>query len=183
MTGMMENAFINVKNPSYTITAQVKIPRKNANGVIICRGGRFGGWTLYLKDGRPIYTYNWVGLQRYTVEAEQPIAPGKATIRFDFAYDGATLGAGGTGAIYVDGKEVARARIDKTNAMMFSADEGADVGVDEGTPVTEDYKTGDSKFTGKIYEVTIAVQSIGTDVKDKEDKAAEQFLLDKAAQD
>jgi len=183
MTGMMENAFINVKNRSYAITAQVEIPQKNTNGVILCQGGRFGGWTLYLKDSKPIFTYNWVGLRRYTVEAKQPIPPGKATIRFDFAYDGGTLGAGGTGAIFVDGKKVAQGRIDKTNAMMFSADEGADVGVDEGTPVTEDYTTADNKFTGKIHEVTINVKPIAMDVKDKADKAAEQFLLDKAAED
>lgn len=183
MTGLMENAFINVKNRSFTITAQVEIPTTNASGVIICQGGRFGGWTLYLKNSRPIFTYNWVGLQRFTVAANQPIAPGKAMIRFDFAYDGGALGAGGTGVIFVNGKKVAQGRIEKTNAMMFSADEGADVGVDEGTPVTEDYKTSDNKFTGKIHQVTIDVKPIGADIKDRADKAAEQFLLDKAAED
>ncbi len=86
MTGMMENVFINVKNRSHSITAEVDVPDKNANGVILCQGGRFGGWTLYLKNGRPIYTYNWVGLKRYTVAAKQPIPPGNATIRYEFAY-------------------------------------------------------------------------------------------------
>jgi arylsulfatase A-like enzyme len=183
MTGMMENAFINVKNRSFTITANVTIPQNNANGVIICQGGRFGGWTLYLKDGRPAFTYNWVGLKRYTVAAAQPVAPGKATVRFDFKYDGGTLGAGGTGSILVDGKKVAQGRIDQTNAIMFSADEGADVGIDEGTPVTEDYTVEGSKFTGEISQVRIDVKPQGMDVKDRSDKAAEQFLMDKAAED
>ena len=88
MTGMMENAFINVKNQSVTITADVEIPASGANGVILCQGGRFGGWSLYVKDGKPAYTYNYVGLQQYTVNATERLAPGKATIKLDFAYDG-----------------------------------------------------------------------------------------------
>lgn len=183
MTGMMENTFINVKNRSHTITAQIEVPTKDANGVIICQGGRFGGWTLYLKDGRPIYTYNWVGLQRYVVQSTQALPSGKATIRFDFAYDGGGLGAGGTGTLFVNGNKVAQGRIDKTNPIMFSADEGADVGIDEGTPVTEDYTVAGSRFSGKIDRVTIDVKPIGLNVKDKEEKAAQQFLIDKLSED
>ena len=96
MTGMMENAFINVKNQSVTITADVEIPAGGANGVILCQGGRFGGWSLYVKDGKPAYTYNFVGLQEYTVNASERLAPGKATITLDFAYDGNGRGKGGT---------------------------------------------------------------------------------------
>ena len=183
MTGMMESAFINVKNRSFSITADVEVPKKNANGVIICQGGRFGGWTLFLKNGRPMFTYNWVGLNRYTVAGKQPIAAGKTTLRFEFASDGGKLGAGGTGTIFVNGAKVASGRIDTTNALLFSADEGADVGVDEGTPVTEDYAGPDSRFTGKIYQVTIALKPIGPDIKDKVDKATQQMLMDKAAED
>ena len=108
--------------------------------MILAQAGRFGGWSLYLKDGKPTYTYNWLGLQRYTVAAKQPLPAGKATIRFEFAYDGGGLGKGGTGTIFVNGKKVAEGRIDRTQCCIFSADEGADVGADEGTPVTEDYK-------------------------------------------
>ena len=78
---------------------------------------------------------------------------------------------------------MAQGRIDKTNPIMFSADEGADVGVDEGTPVTEDYKAGNNTFTGKIHHVTIDVKPIGMNVKDKADKAAEEFLLDQLTED
>ena len=183
MTGMMESAFINIKNRSYSITAEVEVPKKNANGVIICQGGRFGGWTLYLKNGRPNFTYNWVGLNRYTISAKQPVPAGKATIRFEFVTDGGKLGAGGTGAIFVNGAKVATGRIENTNGLLFSADEGADVGIDEGTPVTQDYAGPDNRFTGKIARVTIDVKPIGSNIKDKVDKATEQMLMDKAAED
>ncbi len=154
MLGMSENVFISVKNRSHTLTAEVEIPKKGANGVILAQAGRFGGWSLYLKDGKPTYTYNWLGLRRYTVTAPQALAPGKATIRFEFAYDGGGMGKGGTGTLLVNGRKVAAGRIEQTQCCAFSADEGADVGADEGTPVTETYKV-PFKFTGKIGKVTI----------------------------
>jgi arylsulfatase len=183
MTGMMESAFINTKNRSYSITADVEVPKRNANGVIICQGGRFGGWTLFLKNARPTFTYNWVGLNRYTISAKQPIGTGKATIRFEFTTDGGKLGAGGTGVIFVNGAKVATGRIENTNGLLFSADEGADVAVDEGTPVTEDYTGPDNKFTGKINRVTIDLKPIGPEIKDKVDKATQELMMDKAAED
>ena len=114
MIGMSENVFINLKNRSHTITAEVEIPKNGANGVILAQAGRFGGWSLYLKDGKPTYTYNWLGLQRYTVAATQAVPAGKATIRFEFAYDGGGLGKGGTGTLFVNGKKVATGRIEQT---------------------------------------------------------------------
>jgi arylsulfatase len=159
MTGMMENTFLNVKNRSVTITAEVDIPQAGANGVILAQGGRFGGWSLFLKDGKPAYAYNWVGLERYLVAASEPLAAGKATIRVDFVYDGGGRGKGGTASLSVDGRKVAEGRIAKTNAFIFSLDEGADVGVDEDTPVTEAYQAGaSSRFTGKIDRVTLQVR-------------------------
>jgi arylsulfatase len=155
MTGLTENVFINVKNRSHTITAEVEIPEKGGDGVIICQAGRFGGWSLYLKRGKPTYVYNWVGLEHYTVAAEAPVPAGKASIRFEFAYDGGKPGSGGTGTILVNGTKVAEGRIARTQPFIFSADEGADVGKDLGTPVTSAYKAGDNKFTGKIAKVTV----------------------------
>jgi arylsulfatase len=158
MTGMTENVFINVKNKSLTITADVMIPQGGANGVILAQGGRFGGWSLYFKDGKPTYTYNVLGLQRFTVAATQAVPAGKASIRFDFAYDGGGLGKGGLGAIYVNNSKVAEGRINATQGMIFSADETADVGMDDATPVTEDYKQYDNKFTGKIAKVVVQLK-------------------------
>ena len=182
MKGMSENVFINLKNKSHTITAEVEIPKNGADGVILAQAGRFGGWSLYLKDGKPTYTYNWLGLQRYTVAAAQAVPAGKATIRFDFAYDGGGLGKGGTGTLFVDGKEVAKGRIERTQFAVFSADEGADVGADEGTPVTEDYKV-PFKFTGKIDKVTIDLKEMKTADKEKADTARKEAGVKKALSD
>jgi arylsulfatase A-like enzyme len=165
MTGMSENAFINVKNRSLTITADVEIPTGGASGVILAQGGRFGGWSLYLKGGKPIYAYNFLGLQRFTVAAAQAVPAGKATIRFEFAYDGDGLGKGGLGTIYVNDKKVAEGRIERTHANLFSLDDAADVGMDEGTPVTEEYTSSASTFTGKILKVTLDVKEMGAGVK------------------
>jgi arylsulfatase len=158
MTGMMENAFINVKNRSHTITAEVEIPAGGANGVVLAQAGRFAGWSLYFTDGKPAYVHNWIGREHYTVAAAEPVAPGKATIRLDFAYDGGGLGKGGTVTLSVNGHKVAAGRITHTVPLVFSGDEGADVGVDEGTPVTDAYKEGDNRFTGTIHRVTVEVK-------------------------
>jgi arylsulfatase A-like enzyme len=161
MIGMSENVFINTKNMSHTITAKVDVPKGGAKGVILAQAGRFGGWSLYLKDGKPTYTYNFLGLQRFTIAATQPVAAGKATIRYEFAYDGGGLGKGGKGTILVNGKKVAEGRIERTQAMIFSADEGADVGEDGETPVVEDYGIpAPYKFTGKIDRVTVDVSAM-----------------------
>ncbi len=157
MTGMSENVFINTKNRSHSITAEVEIPRGGANGVILAQAGRFGGWSLYLKDGKPMYAYNFLGLKTYKVAGDMAVPPGKATIRFEFTYDGGGLGKGGMGKILVNGKEAAQGKIEHTQAIIFSADEGADVGMDSETPVTDDYKPGDNRFTAKIKKVVIEV--------------------------
>ena len=153
MTGMMENAFINVKNQSKTITADVEVP-SNANGVILCQGGRFGGWSLYVVNGKPAYTYNHVGLHQYTVNSTDALVPGKATIKLEFTYDGGR-GKGGKATLYINGKAVGSGRVEQTNANIFSADDAADVGVDEGTNVSSAYKQYGNKFTGKIEKVRI----------------------------
>ncbi len=158
MTGMTENVFINIKNRSHTITAEVEIPEQGADGVMLCQAGRFGGWSLYMKQGKPAYTYNFLGLERSTVAAPEAVPAGKATIVLEFAYDGGRPGAGGTATILVNGKQVAAGRIERTQGFAFSADEGADVGVDQGTPVTEDYHAPGGPFSGKIHKVTVQLK-------------------------
>jgi arylsulfatase len=160
MIGMSENTFINTKNRSHTITADVEISQSGANGVVLAQGGRFGGWSLYVKDGKPVYTYNFVGLQRFTISAPQPLAAGKATIRYEFVSDGGGMSKGGIGTIFVNGGKVAEGRIEHTQCCAFSLDDSADVGMDEGTPVTEDYKERDNKFTGTIHKVTIDLKEM-----------------------
>ena len=158
MTGMMESVFINVKNRSKTITAEVSVPDGGANGTILAQGGRFGGWSLYVKDGVPAYEYNFLGLRQTRIAASEPLAPGQATVKFDFAYDGGGPGKGGIGTLYVNGEKVTAGRIENTQAGLFSADETADVGIDLGTPVVEAVGSEHrSKFSGRISKVTVEV--------------------------
>jgi arylsulfatase len=165
MKGMAENVFLNVKNRSKTITADVDNPPGGASGVILAQGGRFGGWSLYMKAGKPVYVYNFIGLERSTVASPQALPAGKSTIRLEFAYDGGGLGKGGLATIYVNDKKVAEGRIERTQPIIFSADETADVGEDDATPVTEDYKAYENKFTGKILKVTVDVKPMNEGVK------------------
>jgi len=124
-----------------------------------------------MKGSKPIYVYNFLGIQRYTVASAKAVPAGKATIRVEFAYDGGGLAKGGLGTIYVNDKKVAEGRIDRTQPMIFSADETADVGEDDATPVTEDYKAYDNKFTGKILKVKIDIGEMGAGVKAEAAKA------------
>jgi arylsulfatase A-like enzyme len=168
MTAMAENATLDIKNRSHSVTAIVQIPNKGAEGVIIAQGGRFGGWSLYMKGGKLKYCYNWLGRTRYTLESKDIIPAGKATLKFEFAYDGGGLGKGGTGRLYVNDQKAAEGRIDRTVPFIFSADETEDVGEDLGTPVTEDYKEGENQFTGIIEKVTIATTPPGPKVERNE---------------
>jgi arylsulfatase A-like enzyme len=159
MTGMMENVFIDVKNRSKTLTAELDIPQGGANGVILAQGGRFGGWSLYVKDGKPAYTYNFLGLKQFTVASPETLPTGKATVVFDFAYDGGGMGKGGNGTLSVNGRKVAEGRIDRTQPRFFSADETADVGLDDATPVVSGIGEGpQTRFTGKIEKVIVEVK-------------------------
>ncbi|MCC6492086.1 MAG: arylsulfatase [Pirellulales bacterium] len=159
MTGMMENTFINVKNKSKTITAELDGVESNSHGVILAQGGRFGGWALYVKDGAPAYDYNFLGLKRSSVVATEKLPRGKSTVRCEFRYDGNGLGKGGQAAIYVNDKQVAEGRIEQTQPFIFSVDETADVGVDLGTPVVESIGAeAKSRFTARIPRVTVEVR-------------------------
>jgi arylsulfatase len=137
----------------------VDVPQGGVNGTILAQGGRFGGWSLYVKNGVPGYDYNFLGLQRTSIAAGKPLAPGKATIRFEFAYDGGGPAKGGMGTLFVNNEKVAEGRIEHTQPGMFSADETADVGIDLGTPVVEAIGSeAKSRFTGRIPKVTVQVQ-------------------------
>jgi arylsulfatase A-like enzyme len=183
MDSMSENVFINIKNRSLSITAEVEIPEGGANGVILAQGGRFGGWSLYLKDGKPMYCYNFVGLQEFKVSAPQALGPGKTTIRMNFDYDGGGVGKGGTATILANGEKLASGRIEHTQGMIFSADETAAVGVDDATPVTNDYKERDNAFTGKILKVTVDVKPVGAAVKAEADVGQRMARVKKALSD
>ena len=158
MTGMTENTFLNIKNTSVTITAEVDVPQDGGHGIIIAQGGRFGGWALYVNDGIPCYDYNFLGMQRFTVASNQKLPAGESTIRFEFDYDGGGVAKGGTGTMYINDEKTGEGRIDRTQPRIFSADETADVGIDLATPVVE--RIGAEKkstFTGSIPKVTVEI--------------------------
>ena len=162
MDGMLENTFMNVKNRSKKITAELKIPNGGANGVILTQGGRFGGWCLYMKEGKPVYTYNYLGLERFTVASDKEIPAGDATVVLEFDYDGKKkedVGKGGDVKLVVNGKTVAQGRVEKTQPLIFSADETADVGLDNQTPVASDLGVGRraTRFNGDIKKITLDV--------------------------
>jgi arylsulfatase len=160
MDGMLENTFMNVKNRSKTVTAEIEIPEGGAKGAILVQGSRYGGWSLHMREGKPAYEYNFLGLERFLVESPDPLPAGKATIVLDFEYDGGGVGKGGDATLSVNGKKVAEGRIDKTQANIFSADETADVGLDNQTPVALGigYGPEETKFTGKIEKITLEVK-------------------------
>jgi arylsulfatase len=182
MTGMSENVFISIKNHSFSVTADTEIPTGGANGVLIAQAGRFGGWSFYLKDGKPTFTYNWLGQNEFTVAAAKAASPGAATIRFDFAYDGGGAGKGGTGTITINGEQVAQGRIDRTQGFCFSADEGADVGCDLGTAVSKDYQV-PYNFTGKINKITVDIKPPAAIDKAENDKVHQEGVIKKALSD
>jgi arylsulfatase len=160
MSGMLEGVFVNVKNRSKTITAEIEVPPGVANGTLVAQGGRFGGWSLYVKDSVPAYDYNFLGLQRTTIAGTAKLPPGKATLQFVFDYDGGGPGKGGKGTLLVNGQKAAEGRIEHTQAGLFSADETADVGIDLGTPVVEAIGAeAKSRFTGRIPKLTVEVRA------------------------
>lgn len=156
MTGIMENAFINVKGVRHTVTADVVLPDAKTDGVIIAQAGSFGGWALYMKNGRPIHDYNFFGLSHTKVAAKSALAAGKHTIEYEFVPDEKKPGTGGKSILRVDGKVVGENHIPKTQPFTFSADEGVDVGSDNETVVSDDYAVGATDFEGQITQVTVA---------------------------
>jgi arylsulfatase len=157
MGRLSESSVVSIKNKSFSITAEVEIGSKPANGVIIAQGGKFGGWSVYAKDGKLKFTYNVLGIHDFPTEATAPIPQGKHQVRMEFAYDGGGLAKGGNVTLYYDGKEVGKGRVAATQPMIFSADETTDIGYESGTPVSRDYTTAASKFTGKIHWVQLDV--------------------------
>jgi arylsulfatase len=157
MGRLSENSVVSIKNKSFSVTAELDVPEGGSRGVIIAQGGRFGGWSLYVKEGKAKFVYNVLGIQEFPIEASEPIAAGKHQVRVEFAYDGGGLAKGGDVTIYYDGRAVGTGRVGATQAMIFSADETTDIGFESGTAVTADYTPATSKFTGRIQWVQIDV--------------------------
>jgi arylsulfatase len=157
MGRLSENSVLSIKNKSFSVTAEVDVPQGGVEGVIIAQGGRFGGWSVYVKDDRLKFVYNVLGIQWFATEADEPIPAGLRQLRMEFAYDGGGLAKGGDVTLLHDGKEVGRGRVGLTQPMVFSADETTDIGYESGTTVAPDYSAHTSRFTGKINWVRLDV--------------------------
>lgn len=163
MGRLSENSVVSIKNKSFSVTAEVTIPAKGAQGVVIAQGGRFGGWTLYFHEGHAVFVYNTLGIHEFLTRAESALAPGTHQVRMEFSYDGGGLAKGGGVTLYYDGAQVGTGRVEATQPMIFSADETTDVGYDSGTGVSSEYTPQTSRFSGKIGWVQI---DLGTDDHD-----------------
>ena len=140
---------------SFTITADIDVPESGAEGMLVTDGGRFGGYGLYMLNGKPVFTYNLLDLERFRWASDLPLTTGKHMVAFDFTYDGPGLGKGATGVLKVDGTEVARQTIPHTIPFTLSFDETFDVGVDTRTGVNDaDYQV-PFRFTGTINKLTV----------------------------
>jgi arylsulfatase len=157
MGRLSENSVVSIKNKSHSVTAEIVVPASGAEGVIIAQGGNIGGWTLYVKGGKLKYCYNLLGIQHFFVESDKVIPPGEHQVRMEFAYAGGGLGKGGTASLYIDGKKVGEGKVAATAAMVFSADDGCDVGQDTGSPVSPDYGPRGNEFTGRVKGIEIAI--------------------------
>jgi arylsulfatase len=155
-----------IKNKSFRITADVEVPQGGVEGVIVTQGGRFGGWGLLVLDGKPMFAYAFSNQDgdkypnqkkyKFRIMGADPLAPGKHTLAFDFAYDGGGIGKPGNGTLIVDGRKAAEGRIELTQPLRFSLDESFDVGQDTGSPVIDEYDAKmPFKFTGALNKVEI----------------------------
>jgi arylsulfatase len=139
------------ENHSHTIAAYVDIPAGGADGVLLANGGESGGFSLFLKNGKPTYTYNYFGRRIITIAAAAALPPGPAKIALRFGYDGGGRGKGAEATLLVNDQEVGEARIPETVPMAFSFDDTFDVGEDSASPVG-DY-LGPFPFTGVIHHI------------------------------
>ncbi|MFZ1320166.1 MAG: arylsulfatase [Ignavibacteria bacterium] len=161
MGRLLENCVLNIKNKSHSVTAEIEVPDKGAEGVIIAQGANIGGWSLYAKDGKLKYCYNLGGINYYYVESENKLPAGQHQVRMEFAYDGGGLAKGGVVTLFVDGKKDGEGKVDMTLPMVYSADDGCDVGVDSGAPVSEDYGPLGNRFNGKVRGVQLSITNDG----------------------
>lgn len=150
-----ESCVLTLKNKSYSVTAQITAPDGPANGVIITQGGEAGGWTLYFKDGKLKYCFNFFGIEQYIVAADTAISPGAHQVRMEFKYDGGGLAKGGDVTLFYDGKPAGKGRVEKTQPMGYSSDEACDVGADTGSPASPEYGVTGNRFNGEIAWVQL----------------------------
>jgi len=157
MGRLNENCVLNIKNKSHSVTAEIVVPEKGAEGVIISQGANIGGWSLYAKNSKLKYCYNWGGFKLFFVESADVLPAGQHQVRMEFAYAGGGLGKGGKVTLYTDGRQVGQGEVEATLPIIFSADDGCDVGEDSGAPVSPDYGPLGNGFNGEVRGVQLSI--------------------------
>jgi arylsulfatase len=172
-----EWCLVNTKNKSFAVTVEVDVPRSGAEGVLVALGGISGGWSLYAREGKPKFCYNFFGLEQTYVEGARVLPEGTHQVRMEFAYDGGGLARGGTVTLYVDGQPDGSGHLERTEPFPFSGDETLDLGDESGSPVTTDY--GQRAFTGEVRWAEI---DVGVDDHDHLISPDERFRVAMARQ-
>jgi arylsulfatase len=168
MVGLPQGDSPSILNASYTITAEIDVPDGGAEGMILTSGGRFGGYGFYLKDGKPVFLWNMVDLERLKWEGTEALSPGKHLVEFDFKYDGMGVGTlafnsfdgvgkGGTGTLRVDGADVHTRDMKETLPMILQWDESFDIGSDTLTGVNDSDYQPPFPLTATLDKLTIKV--------------------------
>ncbi len=156
---MPEMAIVNLKNSSFEMTAYLDIPAEGADGVVACQGGNMAGWSLFVKDSKPTYFYNWMGHELTAIESATALPQGSTELKVVFDYDGGGLGKGGNVTMFIDDEQVAEGRIEQTVPFVFSmSGETFDIGIDTNAPVGP-YEQG-FPFTGVIEKVVIDIETM-----------------------
>ena len=180
MKHLSPHSIVSMGNKSHAITAEVIAPERGAQGVIFAWGGNNGGFSLYARNGKPKYCYNFCGVDYYYVEGTQAIPAGKHQVRMEFAYDGGGLGKGGTVSLFIDGQEIGKGRVGMSEPFVPSG-EAVDVGMDGGSPTCPDYGARDNAFNGEVNWVEIDVDRDAVD-DDHYLTAKERFRIAMARQ-
>jgi arylsulfatase len=145
-------------NRSYSITADIVVPKGGGNGMLATLGGRFGGFGFYLLKGKPVFVYNALDMKRFRWEGDKALSPGKHTLKFDFTYAGPGFGKGGSGVLTVDGKAFPAQTIPHTIPFLMAIDEGFDVGTDTRTSVADTDYQPPFNFNGTLTKLTVTLQ-------------------------
>jgi hypothetical protein len=157
LAALPEAAAPDLKNKSFTVTAEVEIPAGGADGMIFTQGGFTGGWGLYIQQGKLVGLHSYIALERYRVVSNEPVPSGKVTLAMNFSYDGGGMAKGGTMTLLANGRKIGEGRVERTTPFKYSLYKGQDIGEDTGSPVDFSY-TPPFKFTGKLGRVTVDIK-------------------------
>jgi hypothetical protein len=158
MTDIPESAAPPTLRRSFTIEASVVIPAVGARGVLVAHGGQFGGYAFYVHDGKATFHYNALGPRQYRIRSKSALTPGVHRLRARVTPDSPAAGAPANVTVQIDDHLVASGRIDQTLTAWISHTEGFDVGADRLTPVSNEYTSAASHFSGELQKLRVMLE-------------------------